>query len=250
MGSWISYGLGTENANLPGFVVLVPALPISGESPMWSSAFPPAIHQGTLVHNAWVDGEVFDAKKAMPNLSNPARQANLQNAELGFLGKLDKMQHSKDLEMEASIRSMEIAYRMQTEAPNVFDISKESKTVLDMYGPGSPALDCLMAVRLIEKGVRMVQLYHGKNDPFDSHNDIMQHVNAVREGDRAYAAVIKDLKQRGLFEETLVVCVPSSGARLRCKHRTPRRMVRSSTAAIRMDVAFRSGWPAPGSRKD
>ncbi len=206
MGSWISYGLGTENANLPGFVVLVPALPISGGSPMWSSAFLPAIHQGTLVHNAWVDGEVFDAKKAMPNLSNPARKADLQNAELGFLGKLDKMQHSKDLEMEASIRSMEIAYRMQTEAPDVFDISKESKTVLDMYGPGSPALGCLMAVRLIEKGVRMVQLYHGKNDPFDSHNDIMQHVNAAREGDRAYAALIKDLKQRGLFEDTLVVC--------------------------------------------
>ncbi len=206
MGSWISYGLGTENANLPGFVVLVPALPISGGSPMWSSAFLPAIHQGTLVNNAWVDGEVFNAKKAMPNLSNTSRKPDLQNAELGFLGKLDKMQHSRDMEMEASIRSMEIAYRMQTEAPEVFDISKESKTVLDMYGPGSPALGCLMAVRLIEKGVRMVQLYHGKNDPFDSHNDIMQHVNAAREGDRAYAALIKDLKQRGLFEDTLVVC--------------------------------------------
>jgi uncharacterized protein (DUF1501 family) len=75
-----------------------------------------------------------------------------------------------------------------------------------MYGPGSPALGCLLAVRLIEKGVRMVQLYQGKGDPFDSHNDIMQHVNAAREGDRPYAALVKDLKQRGLLDETLVVC--------------------------------------------
>jgi hypothetical protein len=206
MGSWISYGLGTENANLPGFVVLVPALPISGGSPMWSSAFLPAIHQGTLVNNAWVDGETFDAKKALPNLANTAIKPDLQNVELDFLGKLEKMRRSRDLEMEASIRSMEIAYRMQTEAPDVFDVSKESKAVLDMYGPGSPALGCMMAVRLIEKGVRMVQLYQGKNDPFDSHNDIMQHVNAAREGDRAYAALIKDLKQRGLLEDTLVIC--------------------------------------------
>jgi hypothetical protein len=206
MGSWISYGLGTENANLPSFVVMVPALPISGGSPMWSSAFLPAIHQGTLVHNAWVDGEVFDARKAIPNLNNPSIQPALQNAELNFLRGLNKMQLRGDLEMEASIRSMEIAYRMQTEAPDVFDISRESKSVLEMYGPGSPALGCLLAVRLIEKGVRMVQLYQGKGDPFDSHNDIMQHVNAAREGDRPYAALVKDLKQRGLLDETLVVC--------------------------------------------
>lgn len=206
MGSWISYGLGTENANLPGFVVLVPALPISGGSPMWSSAFLPAIHQGTLVNNAWVDGETFDARKALPNLANTVSKPDLQNMELDFLGKLEKMRRSRDAEIEASIRSMEIAYRMQTEAPDVFDVSKESKAVLDMYGPGSPALGCMMAVRLIEKGVRMVQLYQGKNDPFDSHNDIMQHVNAAREGDRAYGALIKDLKQRGLLDDTLVVC--------------------------------------------
>ncbi len=206
MGSWVSYGLGTENANLPSFVVMVPALPISGGSPMWSSAFLPAIHQGTLVHNEWVDGEVFDSKKALPNLTNRAMNPGLQNRELDFLRKFNLMKVNQDMEMEASIRSMEIAYRMQTEAPDVFDVSRESKTVLDMYGPGSTALGCLIAVRLVEKGVRFVQLYQGKGDPFDSHQDIMQHVKAAREGDQAYAALIKDLKQRGLFEDTLVVC--------------------------------------------
>ena len=206
MGSWISYGLGTENANLPSFVVLLPSLPFSGGAPMWSSAFLPAIHQGTLVNNVWVDGEQFNAKKALANLSNPSLKPDLQNEELDFLGKLERMRRSRDLEMEASIRSMEIAYRMQTEAPDVFDVSKESKSVLEMYGPGNPALGCLMAVRLIERGVRMVQLYQGKGDPFDSHNDIMQHVMPAREGDRAYAALIKDLKQRGLLDDTLVIC--------------------------------------------
>ena len=183
MGSWISYGLGTENANLPSFVVLLPSLPFSGGAPMWSSAFLPAFHQGTLVNNVWVDGEQFNAKKALDNLANPSLKPDLQNVELDFLGKLEKMRHSRDLEMEASIRCMEIANRMQTEAPDVFDVSKESKSVLEMYGPGNPALGCLMAVRLIEKGVRMVQLYQGKGDPFDSHNDIMQHIMPAREGD-------------------------------------------------------------------
>jgi len=206
MGSWISYGLGTENANLPSFVVLLPSLPFSGGAPMWSSAFLPAIHQGTLVNNVYVEGEQFNAKKALANLANPSLKPDLQNVELDFLGKLEKMRRSRDLDMEASIKSMEIAYRMQTEAPDVFDVSKESKSVLEMYGPGNPALGCLMAVRLIEKGVRMVQLYQGKGDPFDSHNDIMQHVIPAREGDRAYAALIKDLKQRGLLEDTLVIC--------------------------------------------
>src|SRR5262249_47998615 len=205
MGSWITYGLGTENANLPGFVVMVPALPISGGSPMWSAGFLPAIYQGTLVHNKWVDGEEFDAKKALANLTNTSMNPAVQQRDVEFLRGLNKLQGSKDREMEASIRSMEIAYRMQTEAPDVFDVTRESKAVREMYGPGSAALGSLIAVRLIEKGVRMVQMYQGTGDPYDSHADIMQHRKAAREGDQAYAALIKDLKRRGLFEETLVV---------------------------------------------
>src|SRR4029077_5230927 len=101
---------------------------------------------------------------------------------------------------------METAFRMQTEAPDVFDVSKESKATLDMYGPGSTAVRCLMAARRVEKGVRMVQTYYGKGDPWDAHNDIMTYKKLARDSDQAYAALIKDLKQRGLFDETLVVC--------------------------------------------
>jgi uncharacterized protein (DUF1501 family) len=100
---------------------------------------------------------------------------------------------------------METAFRMQTEAPDVFDVSKEPKHVLDMYGQGSTALGCLMAARLVEKGVRMVQTYYGKGDPWDAHNDIMTYKKLALDSDQGYAALIKDLKQRGLFEDTIIV---------------------------------------------
>jgi len=95
---------------------------------------------------------------------------------------------------------------MQTSAPDVFDVSKESKAVLDMYGPGSTALGCLMAVRLAEKGVRMTQVYYSKGDPWDAHVDILSYRTLAKDSDQPFAAVIKDLKQRGLFDDTLVVC--------------------------------------------
>ena len=102
---------------------------------------------------------------------------------------------------------MEVAYRMQTEAPEVFDIRKESKATLEMYGPGSTARSCLMAVRLVEKGVRMVQVYYASGDPWDAHGDLYsQHRKPAFDSDRPFAAVIKDLKSRGLFNDTLVVC--------------------------------------------
>src|SRR6195256_6682239 len=113
---------------------------------------------------------------------------------------------------------------MQTEAPDVFDVSKETKATLDMYGPGSTALGCLMAARLVEKGVRMVQTYYGKGDPWDAHNDIMSYQKLALDSDRPYAAVIKDLKQRGLFEDTLVVCGTEFG-------RTPAIQTANETAA-------------------
>ena len=101
---------------------------------------------------------------------------------------------------------MEMAYRMQTEAPDVFDIRKESKATLELYGPGSTARGCLMAVRLVERGVRMVQVYYAKGDPWDAHSDIQQHRKNAKDSDQPFAAVIKDLKSRGLFDDTLVVC--------------------------------------------
>ena len=100
---------------------------------------------------------------------------------------------------------MEMAYRMQTEAPDVFDIRKESKATLELYGPGSTARGCLMAVRLVERGVRMVQVYYGKGEPWDAHADIQQHRQQREGSDQPIAALIKDLKSRGLFDDTLVV---------------------------------------------
>ena len=227
MGSWITYGLGTENENLPGYIVLTPSEPLTIGSPLWSSAFLPAMYQGTVVHNTYVEDEAFQASKVIPNVTS-SNDRELQSRDIGFLRHLNEMHlsrlHDKDAELEASIKSMETAYRMQTEAPDVFDVSKENKSVLDLYGPGSTALGCLMAVRLVEKGVRMVQTYYSKGDPWDAHTDILSYRKLALDSDRPYAAVIKDLKQRGLFEDTLVVCGTEFG-------RTPAIQTANETAA-------------------
>jgi len=213
MGSWITYGLGTENENLPGFVVLTPSEPITIGSPLWSSAFLPAMYQGSLIHNTWNEDEPFQAAKAIPNLTSAAERS-VQTRDLGFLKQLNERhlsQHENESELEGSIKSMETAFRMQTEAPEVFDVTKESKSVLDMYGPGSTALGCLMSVRLAEKGVRMVQSYYGFGDPWDAHQDILGYRRLAHDSDRPFAAVIKDLKQRGLFDDTLVIGLTEFG---------------------------------------
>ena len=111
-----------------------------------------------------------------------------------------------DPQLEATIQSMETAYRMQTEAPDVFDIRKESAATVKLYGSGSTARGCLLAVRLVERGVRMVQVYYAKGDPWDAHIDIQQHRKCASNSDQAFAAVLKDLKSRGLLDDTLVVC--------------------------------------------
>ncbi len=210
MGAWISYGLGTENANLPSYVVMSPTEPLTIGSPLWSSAFLPAVHQGTMVHNTYIEDEPIKASKLLPNVTNADIDGAIQARDVKYLRKINEMHLArlteKDGDLESSIKSMETAYRMQTEAPDVFDVSKEPQSVRDLYGPGSTALGALMAVRLAGKGVRMVQTYYGKGDPWDAHNDIMSYRKLALDSDRAYAAVIKDLKQRGMFEDTLVVC--------------------------------------------
>jgi hypothetical protein len=175
---------------------------------LWTSSFLPAVHQGSLVHNKWVEDEKFKADKVIPNIVRGAAD-DPQLRDIGFLRQLNQMHmkriQDKDSELDASIQTMETAFRMQTDAPTVFDVSKESKATLDMYGPGNTALGCLMAARLAEKGVRFVQTYYGKGDPWDAHNDIMTYRKLARDSDQAYAALIKDLKQRGLFQDTLIV---------------------------------------------
>lgn len=235
IGSWITYGLGTENSNLPGYVVLCPDVPTTVGPPLWGNGFLPAINQGTYISDkvdfgpdgepidmmAMMDGEKdkskpkkvviekgFDPKKLISYVANPKFHLPEQRRELDLLQKLEKIRDGEtaDPQVETVIRSMEVAYRMQTEAPDVFDVRKESQSVLDMYGPGHVARGCLMAVRLAEKGVRMTQVYYSKGDPWDAHADIMAHKVNAKNSDQPFAAVIKDLKQRGLWKDTLVVC--------------------------------------------
>lgn len=214
LGSWLTYGLGSENKNLPGYVVLCPDLPTTVGPPLWNNSFLPAVHQGTFISDKverpdQLVGKEFDPKKLVSFLHNNEFTLPEQRRELDLLAKLDKMRpggETKDPQLEAAISSMEVAYRMQTEAPDVFDIRKESEATLKLYGPGSTARGCLMAVRLVERGVRMVQVYYAKGDPWDHHGDIQLHRKTAKDSDQPFAAVIKDLKSRGLFDDTLVVC--------------------------------------------
>ena len=214
MGAWLTYGLGSENKNLPGYVVLCPDVPTTVGPPLWNSAFLPAVHQGTFISDRverpdQVIGKDFDPKKLVSYIYNKDFTLPEQRREMDLLEKLDKMRQSgeaRDPQLEASISAMEVAYRMQTEAPEVFDIRKESEATLKLYGSGSTARGCLMAVRLVERGVRMVQVYYAKGDPWDHHGDIQLHRKNAKDSDQPFAAVIKDLKSRGLFDQTIVVC--------------------------------------------
>jgi hypothetical protein len=203
MGSWVTYGLGTENQNLPGFVVLCPGgYPIT-ETQNWRSAFLPGIYQGTYVNPTRKAGE-----EIIPNLK-PARPADRQVRQLGLLEKLNQAHRANrpgDDRLDARIRSFELAYRMQMEASDAFDITQESAKTLENYGTGVHAKQCLMARRLVERGVRFVQLWHGAGQPWDSHDEIEKnHRKLALQCDQAIGALLSDLKDRGLLEETLVL---------------------------------------------
>lgn len=210
MGSWLTYGLGTENKNLPGFVVLCPEVPTTVGPPLWGSAFLSAVHQGTYVTDK-VEKTEFDPKKLIANIHNESFDLKAQRKELDLLEQLDKLNMqtapgaAHDGQLDATIGAMETAYRMQTEAPDVFDVRKESEATIKMYGEGSTARGCMMAARLIERGVRVVQVYYAKGDPWDHHFDIEMHRKTSKDSDQPFAALIKDLKARGLFDETIIV---------------------------------------------
>ena len=218
LGSWLTYGLGTENKSLPGYVVLCPDVPTTVGPPLWNNGFLPAIHQGTYISDkilerqdeVLVDPKEFDPKKLVPFIYNEKFTHAEQRRELEMIEKFDRMQMDreqyKDPQIEATVAAMETAYRMQTEAPEVFDIRRETEATQKLYGPGSTARGCLMAVRLVQSGVRMVQVYYAKGDPWDAHIDIKMHVKNAKDSDQPFAAVIKDLKSRGMLEDTLVVC--------------------------------------------
>jgi hypothetical protein len=202
MGSWVTYGLGSLNQNLPGYVVLCPGLPILGPQ-LWTSSFLPAVYQGTYIPNN---------EKKVDQLVQYIRNKDLAPAEqrrqLDLLSKLNRIEMKRDGEdpqLEASIQSAEIAYRMQSEAPEVFDITREPEAVRARYGDGDFGRGCLMARRLVERGVRMVQVYHGNGQPWDNHDDILIHRKLADQADGPIAALLDDLKASGLLKETLVI---------------------------------------------
>lgn len=204
MGSWLTYGLGTENLNLPGFIAMVPGgYPIL-ETQNWQAAFLPGAYQGT-----YVNSEHQSVEKLIENVRNRYLPKNAQRRQLDTLAALNQ-QHAaargNDPALEARIHSFELAFRMQEEAEEAFDVSREPKHVLESYGKGTQARQILIARRLIERGVRFVQVWHGQGQPWDSHDDIeVNHRNLAGQCDRAIGALITDLKRLGLFEETLIL---------------------------------------------
>jgi len=202
MGSWLTYGLGTENQNLPGFVVLCPGLPVLGHQ-LWTSAFLPAVHQGTYLPL----GEK-DSTKLIQHIRNGNLTETQQRGEMDLLAKLNRRHMEREganPELEASIQAAEIAFRMQKEAPEAFDILKEPAAVRERYGDGDFGRGCLIARRLIERGVRMVQVYYGNFQPWDNHDDIELHRPLAATTDGPIAALLQDLKASGLLQETVVI---------------------------------------------
>ncbi len=203
IGAWVTYGLGTENQNLPGFVVLVPSgMPVAGAD-NWQSSFLPGSYQGTYI-------ETLNRKPQdlIENLRNNALSPEEQRAQLSFVEKINRRHLAARHEpvLEARIHSFETAFRMQTAATDAFDIDREPQHVRQMYGDTPQAKQMLIARRLVERGVRFVQVWHGTLQPWDSHNNIeSEHRKLARESCQGLTALLTDLKQRGLFEETLVV---------------------------------------------
>ncbi len=210
IGSWVSYGLGTENRNLPSFVVIAPQSPYAGGQ-VWGSDFLPGSHQGTLV---------VPGADPVANIQRRAASSKLQELELGLMDRMNTRHlhaHATDPLLAARIRSFETAYGMQAEMPEVFDLAHETDATLKLYGleRGSTkgfAWQCLVARRLAERGVRFIELIDvGSSNNWDAHGDMMTHQPLARNVDQATAGLLKDLKQRGMLDDTLVVWTTEFG---------------------------------------
>jgi hypothetical protein len=210
IGAWVSYGLGTENRNLPSFVVIAPKTPYAG-SQVWASDFLPGAHQGTLV---------LPGAEPVANLRRRVPTSRLQELELGILARMNQRHlasRPEDPLLAARMKSFETAFGMQSEMPDVFDLSKETDATLKLYGlpRGSTqgfAWQCLIARRLAERGVRFVELIDvGSSDNWDAHGDMLTHTPLARNVDQAVAGLLRDLKSRGLLDDTLVVWTTEFG---------------------------------------
>ncbi len=203
-GSWVTYGLGTENQNLPGFIVMCPGgYPIVATR-NWRSSFLPGAFQGT-----YIDSKHTDIQKLIANIRNNRLTTAEQRQQLDLVRRLNEQHRADrpgDTQLDARIESFELAFRMQSEAAEAFDVAREPKHIHDMYGSGTPARQLLITRRLIERGVRFTQLWSGAGQPWDNHNNLeATHKKLSAEWDQPIAAFLKDLKQRGLFDSTLVL---------------------------------------------
>ncbi len=210
IGSWVSYGLGTENRNLPSFVVIAPKSPYAGGQ-VWASDFLPGAHQGTLV---------LPGAEPVANIQRRVTTSRLQELELAAMAKLNQRHlatRAEDPMLTARIKSFETAFGMQAAMPDVFDLSRETDATLKLYGleRGSTkgfAWQCLVARRLAERGVRFVELIDvGSSDNWDAHGDMLTHAPLAKNVDKPIAGLLKDLKSRGMLDDTLVVWTTEFG---------------------------------------
>lgn len=203
VGAWVLYGLGTENQNLPGFIAMCPfGYPIK-DAENWQSGFLPGAFQGT-----YVDPQHRDVNRLIENITNPRIKSRDQRRQLDLLQQLNQMHRVDRLDdrLDARIQSFELAFRMQKDATEAFDLSGETRSSLDAYGDTVHGRQTLIARRLLERGVRYVQLWHGAGQPWDNHNAIeANHRKLAGEIDQPIAALIADLKQRGMFDDTLIL---------------------------------------------
>jgi hypothetical protein len=204
MGSWVTYGLGSENQNLPGFISMCPGgYPIQ-ESQNWQAGFLPGVYQGT-----YIDTQHTDIQKLIEYVQSRYASPAEQRRQLDLLARLNRKhleQRQQDAQLESRIQSFELAYRMQADATDAFDVSREPESIRKLYGEGTQARQILIARRLLERGVRYVQVWHGQGQPWDNHDDLEQnHRRLAQQCDQAIAALLTDLKSRGMLEDTLVI---------------------------------------------
>ncbi len=203
MGSWLMYGLGSVNQNLPGYVVLCPGRPVRF-SILWSSAFLPSQFQGSYVNHSTITPESM-----IPFLKNDKLSLQEQRDELDLIGSLNRLHgltRSADKQLSARISAMETAFRMQSAGHEAFDISAEPAAIREEYGAGHFANGCLLARRLVERDVRFVQVYYGNGQPWDTHSKHNELVKGLATSiDQPIAALLADLKRRGMLDDTLVI---------------------------------------------
>lgn len=203
VGSWVLYGLGSENQNLPGFIAMCPeGLPVKGAE-NWQSGFLPGAFQGT-----YINPQHQTLEKLIENIRSPYASTSMQRRQLDLLRNLNEEHQAsrQDDRLDARIQSFELAFRMQMEAADAFDVQQEPEYIQRIYGDGVHGRQTLIARRLLERGVRYVQLWHGAGQPWDNHSNIeANHRQLAGQLDQPIAALLTDLKLRGMLEETLVL---------------------------------------------